>query len=126
MLCHNRPILRQKESGDPISYELNIGGGHWLHSQLERDSEGEMKMDKGKLDMLWKTVESVMDYKRMEYDESVTLGSVFGQMKSEIEEQVEKIEKIKLLADSNFSVEPKGTSEEILMEILKITKKEMD
>jgi hypothetical protein len=45
-----------------------------------------MKMDKEKLDELWKQVEHIGKVERLNYDAMVALGSVFGQMRSAIEE----------------------------------------
>jgi uncharacterized coiled-coil DUF342 family protein len=45
-----------------------------------------MKMDKEKLDELWKQVEHIGKVERLNYDAMVSLGSVFGQMRSAIEE----------------------------------------
>jgi len=42
-------------------------------------------MDEKKLDELWELVKRVGEIERLDYGAMVTLGSVFGQMRSEIE-----------------------------------------
>lgn len=48
-------------------------------------------MDKEKLDELWKILSSTTNIDKLEYDEAVTIGSVFGQMRNEIERQQKEI-----------------------------------
>lgn len=48
-------------------------------------------MDKEKLDELWKQVEHIGNVDHFSYDRMVALGSVFGQMRSEIELLNEKV-----------------------------------
>lgn len=49
----------------------------------------------------WETVDSVIKYLRMEYDESVTLGGVFGRMSAEIKRLEKENESLKKKAGIN-------------------------
>jgi len=42
-------------------------------------------MDKETLDELWKILSSATNIDKLRYDEAVVIGSVFGQMRKEIE-----------------------------------------
>ena len=54
-------------------------------------------MDEEKLDELWKASKNIITRKveRLEDDAMVALGSVFGQMRSEIEESQRKIKSLR-------------------------------
>jgi hypothetical protein len=84
---------------------ININDWNMKTIRHLKDTREVLKEQRGTLTEDWETrdlIEIKNDWKKL------------------AQEQVEKIEKIKLLADSNFSIEPKGTSEELLMEILKV------
>jgi hypothetical protein len=46
------------------------------------------------LDELWKILSSATNIDKLEYSEAVTIGSVFGQMRKEIEDQQAKINQL--------------------------------
>jgi SMC interacting uncharacterized protein involved in chromosome segregation len=56
-------------------------------------------MDKEKLDELWKVLSSATNIGKLHYDEAVTIGGVFGQMRSEIERLKEEIEALREVID---------------------------
>lgn len=51
-------------------------------------------MGKERLDHLWKVLSSATNIKNLEYDEAVTIGSVFGEMRAEIERQQQEIKRL--------------------------------
>lgn len=52
-------------------------------------------MNKQKLDELWKTLSLATNIDNLDYDEAITIGSVFGQMRTVIEKQQEENERLK-------------------------------
>jgi hypothetical protein len=52
------------------------------------------EMDEKELEKLWKVLSSATNINSLEYDEAVTIGSVFGKMKAKILEQQEEIQRL--------------------------------
>lgn len=52
-------------------------------------------MNKKELDKLWKTLSLATNIDNLDYDEAITIGSVFGQMRTVIEKQQEENERLK-------------------------------
>lgn len=51
-------------------------------------------MNEKKLNELWKILSSATNINTLEYDEAVTIGNVFGQMRKTIEEQQQSIKEL--------------------------------
>ena len=53
------------------------------------------KMNKENLDELWNNVKHIGDIERLDYEAMVTLGSIFGEMRSEIIRLQKEVGKLK-------------------------------
>lgn len=66
------------------------------------------------LEILWRRLESATDIDNLTYDERITIGGVFGEMKATILEQQAEIARLEKLCDGSltnpdFKVKPKKT-----------------